>query len=85
MSLVLPKCSILRSSSSATHQTLCHVSVASTSRSTSSLHNPYSIVSKLYLKTKDALCKLNGVSYIKTLNIRFRENDNLVIDLRYIR
>lgn len=84
MNLILPNSSILRSSSGATHQTLCHVSEANTSRSTSWLHK-FLFDCKLYLKTKDALCKFNGVSYIKTLNIRFRANDDLVIDLCYIR
>jgi len=67
----IAKNQILRSSSGATPQTLYHVSVASTSRSTTWLPDSYSIVCKLYLKTKDALCKLDEVlvsiqSYIKT-------------------
>ena len=63
---------MLRSSSGATPQTLYHVSVSSTctSRSTTWLPHSYSIVCKLYLKTKDALCKLDGVlvsiDHIKT-------------------
>ena len=51
----------MRSSSSATPQTLYHVSVASTSRSRKWLADSYSTVCKLYLKTNDALCKLDGV------------------------
>ena len=66
----------MRSSSGATPQTLYSVSVASTYRSTTWLPYSYSIVCKLYLKTKDALCKLDGVlistqSYIKTHILRF--------------
>ena len=57
----IAKNQILRSSSGATPQTLYHVSVASTSRSTTWLPDSYSIVCKLYLKTKDAQCKLDEV------------------------
>ena len=57
---LLSKDFILRSSSGATLQTMCYVSVASTIRSTTFLPDSYSTVCKLYLKTKDALCKLNG-------------------------
>ena len=72
----IAKNQILRSSSGATPQTLYHVSVASTSRSTTWLPDSYSIVCKLYLKTKDALCKLDGLLvsiqlYIKTHIFRF--------------
>ena len=59
--MILPKNKILRSSSRATPQTLYHVSVASTSRSTTWLPDSYSMVCKLYLKSKDALYKLDGV------------------------
>ena len=45
----------------ATPQPLYHVSVACTRRSTTWLPDSYSIVCKLYLKTKDALCQLNWV------------------------
>ena len=57
----MPKYQIFRSSSGATPQTLYHVSVASTSRSTTWLPDSNLIVCKLYLKTEHALCKLDGI------------------------
>ena len=76
MNLILTKCLILRSSSGATPQTLYNVSIPSTSRSTTWFPDSYWIACKLYLKTKDALCKLDGLLvsiqlYIKTHIFRF--------------
>ena len=52
----------MRSSLGATPRTLYRVSVASTSRSTTWLPDSNLMVCKLSLKTKDELCKLDGVS-----------------------
>ena len=73
---IWPKYEILRSSSGATPQTLYHVSVASTSRSTTWLPYSYSMVCKLYLKTKDALCKLDGV----LVSIQYKSKHIFYID-----
>ena len=83
----IAKNQILRSSSGATPQTLYHVSVASTSRSTTWLPDSYSIVCKLYLKTKDALCKLDGVlvsiqyksKHIFYINLTIKSNMSVAI------
>ena len=76
------------SSSGASPQTLYHVSVASTSRSTTWLPDFNSIVCKFYLKTKDELCKLDGVlvsiqSYIKTHILDFTIKSNMSVAKRH--
>ena len=75
--IILPKYKILRSASGATPQTLYHVSVASTSIRTTWLPDSFSMVCKLYLKTKDALCKLDGV----LVSVQYKSKHIFYIDL----